>query len=620
MRREVNASIATRLVVMDGNTPSVPGGRCVAFWRSLDVPSGAVSVPGLVEQSATGLRDEYTRWVHDLGATRVRGRSVRSHLAFWPDFSFWWMTLIAEKGPLKSDAIHRVFKMRALEQLHTRRDCHGILYVGNDLAVHRTLRNWARALDEPYERRRAATPRETVPFRRRLPFLVQAAGYLAAKWWSRYRIARRRRSAIEGLASKLTAITYFPNVDLERTSRGRFWSRYWEALHDLFDEVPNPVVWLWLYVDSEQIPYRDAVSLRDRCNRAAPAKYRHVLIDEFGSAAVILRALVTFAKSCAAAVWLRGIARSFHFPESAVNFFPLMSHDWRSSLCGITAIDGALNIALFDAAARSLGTSALTLYIWENQSWEHAAIAAWRRAANGRLIGVQHATLPPLDLRAAIDPRETEAPGNERRPLPDCIAVNGNGARAFLSSVGLPAERLIVTEALRYGYLAATPTAAEGMPQTLLVATGFRRAEARRQLALLNSAASLGALVGYTRVIVKPHPLCAVEPLIADVGLIWPHEIVKQPLASMWPVATTAFVANSTSAVAEALSLRIPTAVCAPDDGMNLSPAFGVPGVPMVATGEALAAFLRAPSAAAWPVDYLVIDPRLPRWRALLSV
>lgn len=616
---KIDAPVATRLVIVDGEAPCELSGKCVAFWRSLDVPAGAASLPGLVEQSATRLRDEYTRWVHDLGAAIVRGHSVRSHLAFWPDFSFWWMTLIAEKEPLKSDAIHRVFKARAVEELHRQRGCHGILYVGNDEALHRTLLNWARTLGEPYERLSARPSDGAIPLRRRLPFVVQAAAHLVAKWWSRYRIARRRRSTIVTEPTKVTAITYFPNVDLERTSRGRFWSRYWETLHDVLDEVARPVVWLWLYVDSEQASYRAAVSLRDRCNREAPGKYRHVLIDEFGSPAVIGSALITFARSCAAAFRLREIAGFFRFAGSTINFFPLLADDWRSSLYGIAAMDGALNAALFDGAARELGSSSLTLYIWENQPWEHAAIAAWRRARNGPLIGVQHATLPPLDLRAAIDPREAEAPGNERRPLPDRIAVNGRGAETFLSSVGLPPARLVVTEALRYGYLAATPSPSANRPPTLLVATGFRRDEARRQLALLDGAAALGALAGYAHVIVKPHPLCAVEPLLAEIDCQWPHEVIKQPLASIWPLATTAFVANSTSAVAEALWLRIPTAVCAPADGMNLSPAFGVPGVPMVATAEALAAFLRAPSAATWPADYLVIDPQLPRWRALLS-
>jgi len=42
-------------------------------------------------------------------------------------------------------------------------------------------------------------------------------------------------------------------------------------------------------------------------------------------------------------------------------------------------MDGALIVELFDVAARQLGPSKWTLFLWENQPWEHAALAAWRR-------------------------------------------------------------------------------------------------------------------------------------------------------------------------------------------------------------------------------------------------
>jgi surface carbohydrate biosynthesis protein (TIGR04326 family) len=612
-----------RLVLVDSLGVDAQTGRCVAYWSRRDVPAGAVSIPSCVDRDAFELRDEYVRWVHDLGDSRVSGKSIRAHLAFWPDFSHWWMGLISEKAPLKSPGVYSVFKLRALERLYQERSCHGILYIGSDRQLGRTIGSWCRALGHPYIWRRSEPSDGVEPTRhpvaKRLPWVVQGLGYLLMKWWGRYRIARRGALRVPAARSpQAIVITYFPNIDIERTNTGRFWSRYWEQLHDVLDRDTNLVNWLWLYVDSDQASFKDAVRLRGVCNDANPSKYRHFLLDEFASVRVIGRALRTYIRSCLASVRLHRAQDAFHMPGSNLNFFPILASDWYSSLRGIVAMDGALVSELFDAAARILGTAVWTLYVWENQPWEGAAITTWRRRANGRIIGVQHATLPPLDLRAFFDPRELEAPDRERRVIPDLLAVNGEGARDIACRSGFPPHRVVMTEALRYSHLRQVRKR-EGSSSTLLIATGIKRSEVAQQLKLLAAVAERGALAKYRRVLIKPHPFCAVESLAEEYGLPLRGEIVTDPLSTLLPQANAAFVANSTSALAEALYLGVPTAVCTPTNEMNLSPAFGCPGVPMVSTAEALEAFLRSPASVPWPADFLLVDPSLPRWRRLLS-
>jgi len=608
------------VVVDDAGSTTVPG-RCVAHWFLRDPGAGLESIPALVDAHADELRTAYVAWTHDVGSAVVDGRSIRAHLQFWPDFSFWWMGLIPEKAPLRTRAIYAVFKLGALERLYKERDCEGIVYVGRDRALARTLRQWCKTLGHSYRHiaagRRRAPPRR---LSRRLPDPIQAVGYLLLKCWTRYRHhagSKPKRTPV--VRDQATVITFFPNIDLERTEGGRFWSRYWEQLHGVLDSLPVVVNWVWLYVDSEQASYRQAIRLRNTCNRTGPDKYRHILVDEFMTARALARAVATFARSCLAAVRLRGIRAAFHMKGSSLNFYPILASDWRASLCGVAAMDGALTLELFDEAARQLGPSVWTLFVWENQPWEHAAVVAWRRWRNGRMFGVQHATLPPLDLRAFIDRRDITGPIPEQLPIPDLIAVNGQGSRSLLREAGFPEERLVATEALRYRHLGEARRPRQRSVSTLLVLTGFRASETRRQLKLLDEAARHGALASYRRVIVKPHPVCAVEPLLGELRATFPHEIVKEALAVVWDEADVVFAANSTSAVAEALCFGLPTAVCAPDDELNLSPAFGVEGVPMVATAEALEAFLQAPSSAQWPSDYLTLDNGLSRWRTLLG-
>ncbi len=109
----------------------------------------------------------------------------------------------------------------------------------------------------------------------------------------------------------------------------------------------------------------------------------------------------------------------------------MLAHEWRSSFFGVAAADAALLVAGFDEIAGRLPGGRWMLFVWENQPWELALIAAWRRTHPERIIGAQHSALGGLDLRSFADPRDMLAPSSIRRPTPDLLAVNGSGSARF---------------------------------------------------------------------------------------------------------------------------------------------------------------------------------------------
>jgi surface carbohydrate biosynthesis protein (TIGR04326 family) len=619
---------ADALVLLETLPDTLPEAGCVAAWSLRDVPANVDSVPALVDQAAVRLRDEYITWIHDLGAYEVRGRDVRTRLALTPDLSFWWMTLVAEKEPLRSPGIYKVFKLRTLELLYHQRGCRGVVYVGNDRVLAKVLRRWCSRLGHPYSQaasrigsRRTANARGPSHISERFPYVCQAAWYLGRTWFGRIRRARRAAAIPSGSgAPRATIVTFFPNVDLERTRGGRFWSRYWERLHELLDESQQPIDWLWLYVSSPQVSFDDTLVMLETCNQKGRGQYRYLLFDQFIRPAVLVHAAAIYVRVVFAALRLGPAKRAFRFPGSDLDFFPMMSHEWRSSLFGLAAAQGALQIAGFDEVAEQLPGGPWMLFLWENQPWELALMTAWRRKHAGRIIGAQHSALGSLDLRSFGDPRDLSAGVPVRRPAPDLLAVNGSGARDLLTSYR-PANHIVVAEALRYLQLRTVPPAnADGKPPMLLVLTGYKQSETVYQLRLLSDAAQLGALDRFARVVIKPHPVCPIEPLIRPGCFARPPEIATTAVTALWPEAHVVFAANSTAAAVEASYVGLPVAVCAAADEMNLSPAFGQLNVPVVGTAAELAEFLRHPTVAVCPRDYFLLDDALPRWRELLSV
>ncbi|MCP4690300.1 MAG: hypothetical protein GY859_19765, partial [Desulfobacterales bacterium] len=91
-------------VIIDGadNDRPLERGQTAVYWSRFDVPGGAVSIPFLVNEDSVALRDEYLPLIHDMGEIRVDGKSVREHLKIGKGFSFWWLTMLAQKSPLKA--------------------------------------------------------------------------------------------------------------------------------------------------------------------------------------------------------------------------------------------------------------------------------------------------------------------------------------------------------------------------------------------------------------------------------------------------------------------------------------------------------------------------------------
>jgi surface carbohydrate biosynthesis protein (TIGR04326 family) len=153
----------------------------------------------------------------------------------------------------------------------------------------------------------------------------------------------------------------------------------------------------------------------------------------------------------------------------------------------------------------------------------------------------------------------------------------------------------------------------------LLVITPMYESEARIQLSLLTKAVLRNALGKFNKIIIKPHPFLAIEGILESLGAQKFFHITTKPLVDLWPITSAAFVANSTSAVIDALYSRTPFAVCSSGDSINMNPLFETEGVAYVSTVTELASALEGRAPKLPSQDYLIIDPSLTQWRTLVS-
>jgi surface carbohydrate biosynthesis protein (TIGR04326 family) len=349
------------------------GNDVVVHWSEMDVPDGHISIPLLVNEQLDVLRKDYLSWIYDLGETRIRGESVRNHLKIDEDFSFWWMTLLAEKPPLKTQSIYTVFKLRAFEKFYLDSGYKKIILYSNDKVLRDVISGWCKELGHAFQWKREKKEGQFHFNLRRvykaMPPLFQAFFVLLRRLLSR-RVLLKPIRKIPSDKRQATIVTYFPNIDMQKANDGVFRSRYWEQLHEVLDKGPWNINWVWIYVNDGSCSFGKAVNFRQKFQNSEKGGNKYYFLEEFMNVATIYRAVILYFRVAFKSLRIRRFSKYFHFFRSYMDLWPAMSKDWYSSVLGPTAINGCLMIATFQSLISKLPDQEWGLYLYENKPWE----------------------------------------------------------------------------------------------------------------------------------------------------------------------------------------------------------------------------------------------------------
>lgn len=105
------------LVIWDQQELPVGISQEVLLWQSYDSREAFLSIPGYVEKHSERFKIKYLRFIHELGEKKLKGKPIIDHLDTGDGFSIWWMTLLAEKSPFKSQSIYDCLRLLALEEI-----------------------------------------------------------------------------------------------------------------------------------------------------------------------------------------------------------------------------------------------------------------------------------------------------------------------------------------------------------------------------------------------------------------------------------------------------------------------------------------------------------------------
>ena len=626
----------SKLIILDGdNRPTLEKeDGVVVLWSGFSKEKNEVSIPDLVDAQGEVLRREYLVYVYKLGNFRYKEKTVREHLAIGEDFSYWWMTLLQEKSLYKSPAIFELLKFRVLEKLYLSRQCDGIVLYSKDIKLHRLMRRFSKNLSCSYVWKSQGVLGNKSSFKSQLK---QALPYpiRAILFYVRFIVKKRslifKRFAFNYLKrfdaqNGIILVTYFPNIDMELAEKGIFYSHYWRDLHKLLEQQKMPVTWILLFNPSSQCTLKEAFRLRIKFEKHYRGKQHFIFLHEFLSIRHLLSGFLQYLKLFLISFRLTKALSKLKYSDSNLPISDILRLDWLNSLRGSVAMEACLWEENFQGMFASLKRQRLGFYLMENQAWEKVLSYHWGKSNFGKLMGIVHSSVRFFDFRYYDAPALWQEVSSTpfRAPLPNKIVVNGELAQRNLCSSGVPADRVILAEALRYLYLGdfeKKERSSHASPiKTILCLTDYKLSASRAQIALLAQALSHEKNKNLYKVLVKSHPYFSVSELAQEelkglsVGLVTDH------LSELWNLADIIFVSNMTTAVLEALNLGLPCIVAQDPSSVNFSPARGMEEVSFVSMANDLIVAIKNAKPREGSRVYFCLDGQLPRWQNLLEV
>ena len=578
------------------------------YWEANDRDKqGGQYLTDYIEANGQLLRDRYLEIIDELGQTQVNGKTVIEHLELHSGFSFWWMSLLAEKSNYKSPQIEDCFKLLALEQI-LKESVPEAIYVKDlhNKNLEKSLHVLCRKLDISLN-----LDRGSKSWKPQIPHFIYGLAWLLRHLIRRWSLKKLTVSSWFSGENSVFLFSYFIHIDALSCEKGQFYSHQWEKLPGFLHKLGYKTNWLHHFLFSKQVANtKTAVNWTHGFNADASQNGQHGFLDSYLSLIVVSKAVLT---------WLRLSWVSFHLGniQAVKLLWPVLKQDWQDSTRGKTAMQNALNFELMDSFFQDLPQQQLGIYLYEGQGWERDFINRWRQYKHGKLIAVQHATVRFWDLRYFNSPQTIDTQSALKMPAPDVIAVNGPLSLAIFQQQGYFPEMLAEAEAVRYLNIEqVNRSETKGHKRKLLVLGDIMPIVSHQMMEALESINS--SLLSNFEITVKPHPGTRITKG-AYSGLSF--NLIDEPLYKVLEQFDVVIGANATSAALDAYLSGLTAVVFVPRGSLNMSPLREVKNVLFVSCSAELEKALEncINMKDYQPETYFWTDKHLPRWNRILN-
>lgn len=434
-------------------------------------------------------------------------------------------------------------------------------------------------------------------------------------WW---RTVRRHFPAKPTLQKKHGVLlgTWFPNIDQNPAQEGHFRSRYWEAAHDVLDDVLAYKHWFFIYADTPQ-KITEHVALRDvfvKNGLSADMVFCEECISLFGMARAFKNWFSVAWRSRSLSHCLQN---AFQWPSSSLNVYTLLKDMWLDSTQGNHLLRHLLIFEGIRSYCKAVGPQDMVITSAELQYWERFLFKFQRDMGCQRVYAAQHSVVREADFRFFSASEAWSVPEFVAQ-MPDRFFANGKAAYNTMRKGHFPENRLGMLEAVRFMYLANVKTFPPGPPRRLLLVTSYFEKETKAMLKCLAKAMAASDLALWQNCCIKPHPFLPVDRWVQEY-FIHPPAVVSGRIEDYLLEGTIVFSDAATSVSLLALYRGLPLVVFEAENTFNMGSLPDMDALPVAKDAASLLVALQSSEQLPFDSEYFCLDAELPRWKDLFT-
>jgi len=607
------------LLILDCDSPKVSSLDTVVYWSKYTNEPGVVSVPFLLKKHSKEIKKQYLSWIHELGESKIKGKTIIEHLKLRDDFSFWWLTLFTEKCNFeKSTHIDQVLKVMAFNIWLNENHVLSISLSTNEKELNYIIKNLCKQKNIIFK---SLLNNLDVFFSFKL---VPGFRFIISSFWlfkyliKNFKFLVYKRAKLSPFES-ITFFSYFINLNKECLKMGEYRSHYWGSLPDSIINDNIKSNWIHFFVGSGF-----SSSLKDSEKNIKilnSNNQRHYLFESFIDLDVFLFSIFEWLKLFGK-YWnvRRGIKSNLPL---SLDFWPYFKIDLIESIFGVSAIDNLLRLNTFNKISNFIPNQNLGIYLQENQGWEISLAYSWKKAGNINLIGFPHSTVRYWDLRYFHDSRNFNRNTTLPLPLPNYVACSGPVIKDIYTKMGYPLESLIEVEALRYlkfaNSIEKTKVITNELKSYDLLVLGDYKIENTVEL-LTTLYRTIPLLNRHFNIIFKPHPACLVDTIdVAGVKIDTSFESIEKLL----PLSHIALTGSATSASVDAYLYGNKVISVYNGKTADFSPFYDISGIDFISNEAELAFILNNMKFNTMgnvnKNVFFYLDNNLPKWKKMIK-
>jgi surface carbohydrate biosynthesis protein (TIGR04326 family) len=542
----------------------------------------AVPFSRLLLEHSLKVKDDYIAFVSRLGEQYVPpGVKLKEYFRYHSQkFSLWWLSLVYEKSPGKTDTFLHFVKISLIVELAGKKVCDEIwLSCAGTNAKYFDVLSSARQLKVS-----AIGPRTaSTGFLKTVVLLgregLRVAGHLMFLKQVRARLhgfgPRKRPGFPDGC--RRFAVTMFPFFDPQKFAEKKFYSKAYGPLQDgLDDDKGHPYAWLAMPIKIEPYTAQDSTRLVKEAKEFDPKFFS---VDEWIGWRDIVRIgwdfLCTKARFLKIAHRMPDLTSCTLSQNVEVKLWPIIREDFISSFAGKVLIVNLHYLRTFLNIARSLPKDSTVIHFAEMHNWERCLQIACRLRGDIKVVALQHAHVPQLLLNYFDHPDDLKSEDLvESVPQPAFLGSVGPVIQNYFLKQGWPREKLFIVGGFRFqSLLQEEPFVRPDRQNPYLVAAfSICYNENLEMLKMLQKAFFDRDMK--IRVFIKSHPAESVEKMARKEDIILNRDVfvfTDEPLEKLMPRASAMF-ACSTSAIFYAMACRRPVIIPLLYDAIDLCP------------------------------------------------